>query len=260
MGLSSNEYARRVGWFVRMAALTGPWQPLLLRLCRTWGRTPRFRASGNTTLPDLDPVKAAEKLEQDGWAQEFRVPTHQLDAILAFLDGTPQQRYDNPHLHCGALRALVSDPKIIDVVRRYLRGEPRLYDSIVWRNGGVANADQVRDSHLYRFHFDVADVKSLALFVYLTDVDEQCGPHEVISGTHHRKSLWRTALLYVDEHDAYRRYPGRANLIVGPRGTAFFEEQTVYHRQSVPKKPRMMLRVTYTLWRAPRHVGLDALP
>ena len=253
MLLNAKEYAKRIGWFIRMAALTGPWQPLLLFFCRRWGSTPRFPTSEKTVLPDLDPQKVAEKLNLDGWAQAFRLPMLQLEEILAFLEQTPQQSYENPHLHCEALRELASDSKVIDVVRRYIGGEPNLYHSIIWRNKGVANPDQIRDAHLHRFHFDVADVKSLALFAYLTDVDEQCGPHEVISGTHNRKSLWRTALIYLDEREARSRYSGRMNVIVGPRGTAFFEEQTVYHRQAFPKKPRMMLRLTYTLWRVARH-------
>jgi hypothetical protein len=253
MHLTMNEAVKRVGWFIRMSALTGPWRPLLLFCCRRMHSAPPLPTTAKTILPDLSPERTAETLRRDGWAQHLRVPEPQLNAILQYTRDDPRQRYENPHLHCQALRELALDPAVVDVVRRYIGGEPYLYHSVIWKNVGVERPEEVEDSHLYQFHFDVADVKSLVLFAYLTDVDENCGPHEVVSGTHGRRSLWKIARIYVGEHEIRKRYPGRVNLIVGSRGTAFFEEQTVYHRQAMPRKARMMLRITYTLWRAPKH-------
>jgi hypothetical protein len=242
---------KRVGWAVRMCALTGPWQPLLLSYCRAFRQRPPLRTLPKSILPSFNSAEVAAKLQEDGWAQPFRVPPAQVDAIVEFVERSRQQSYDNAHLSCAAVRDLALDPQVVDVVRRYVGGEPSLYHSIIWRSKGLAADDPGHDTHLFRFHFDVADVKSLTLFVYLTDVDEQCGPHAVISGTHRRRSLWKTALLYIGDAEARRLYSDRINVILGGRGTAFFEEQTVYHRQDVPRKPRIMLRITYTLWRVP---------
>ena len=248
--LKSIPYVERVWWAMRMIALTGPWQPLLLAVCRRYANNPRM-AAPPTLLPALEPRRIAAQLDQEGWAEGFVLPAEQVHRILAFTAQSPQQTYEAPHRHCAAVWEIACDAQVLDVARLYLQGEPILYHSVIWRNQGVANPESVRNFHLFRFHFDVADVKSVVLFIYLSDVDEQSGPHMVISGTHYRKSLWHTVRLYLDEQTARARYGDKVHQITGARGTAFFEEQTIYHKQLLPQKPRLMLRITYTLWRVP---------
>ena len=97
MLLNAKEYAKGIGWFIRMAALTGPWQPLLLFLSKQeMGEHAPISDFRKTALPYLDPQKVAEKLNLDGWAQAFRLPMLQLEAILTFLERTPQQSYAEP--------------------------------------------------------------------------------------------------------------------------------------------------------------------
>jgi hypothetical protein len=243
----------RAAWAGRMIAITGPWHPLVLAFCRRYANNPRIPPASPSPPLELDPPGIAARLERDGWANGFRLPVAQVERILGFTEREPQQRYDDPHRHCDALRQVACDPKVLEVARRYLGAEPILFGSVIWRSRGVKEPALCRD-HIFRFHFDVADVKSLVLFVYLSDVDEQSGPHVVISGTHRHKPLWETARLYLDERTARDRFPGRIQVVTGGRGTAFFEEQTTYHKQAIPHKPRLMLAITYTLWRVPgRH-------
>jgi hypothetical protein len=76
----------------------------------------------------------------------------------------------------------------------------------------------------------------------------------VIPGTHRPKPLRDTIRLYVDDRAAESRYADAIRTVVGPPGTAFFEEQTTYHKQAIPRKSRIMLAITYTIWRVPgRH-------
>jgi hypothetical protein len=234
-----------------MMAITGPWQSLLLAYCRARAKRPQVRATPVSLLPEMIPSGVAARLERDGWAECSRLPVQQLLQISEFFENSPRARLGEPHEHCKALWDLAHDPNVLQVVRLYLKGEPILYNSVIWRTEGVKHPDYVRQTHHLRFHFDVADVKSLCLFIYLSHVDEDCGPHIVISGTHHRKSLWDTARLYLDDGRAQARYADRIRMITGGPGTAFFEEQTVYHKQLMPLKPRLMLRITYTLWRSP---------
>lgn len=241
----------RFGWTLRIVALQGPWNPVLLAFCRRFARHSPIAATPHSLLHDLDPPRVAERLKRDGWADGFKLPEPEVQRILEFTERSPQQTYDQPHEQCDALHELACDPSVLEVARRYLGGEPVLYNSVIWRNGGVKDPDRVRDSHLYRFHFDVADVKSLVLFVYLSDVDERSGPHVVIRGTHRRRTLRDTLRLYVDEATAQKLYADRITTITGEKGTAFFEEQTIYHKQLIPRGPRTMLRITYTLWRSP---------
>jgi hypothetical protein len=158
-------------------------------------------------------------------------------------------RHDDPHRRCRAVWRVAHDPQALAVARHYLGADPIVHNSVIWRTRGIGDASHFSHMHIFRFHFDVADIKSLVLFVYLTDVDETSGPHVVIRGTHRRKSLWATLKLYLDDAIAQQRFGRRIDQITGARGTAFFEEQTAYHKQLMPKRPRTMLRITYTLAR-----------
>ncbi len=249
--LDGHPLVLRTCWALRDVAITGPWHPLLLAFCRKYSNNPPISATASSLLPDLDRGRVAARLGKDGWAGGFRLPVEQVDRIVEFTERSPRQRYDDAHRHCEALREIACDATVLEVARRYLGAEPILYSSAIWRSRKVERPEKVRDSHLFRFHFDVADVKSLVLFVYLSDVDEQSGPHLVIPGTHRRKSLWDTMRLYLDDPTAQRRYVDKIRMITGQRGTAFFEEQTTYHKQSIPQKPRLMLAITYTVWRRP---------
>jgi hypothetical protein len=57
-----------------------------------------------------------------------------------------------------------------------------------------------------RFHFDYAGWHSLNLFVYLTDVDESSGAHEIAVGTHAGKA-WRDVVQpSLDDDEAVKRF------------------------------------------------------
>jgi hypothetical protein len=87
---------------------------------------------------------------------------------------------------------------VMAVVRRYLRAEPVLLEC----NLVVAHAEEpdmlVRSDSQRRFHFDYAGWHSLNLFIYLTDVSQDSGAHQVIIGTHRSRNAW----------DCSRRDPG----------------------------------------------------
>src|SRR4051812_7478115 len=242
----------RLAWTIRILAYLGPWHPLFLAYCRKYSNNPRIPASPSI-LTGLDPSQVRDRLERDGWAACIPLPAALVDRIVLATESCPEARYDNPHRDCDALREFACDAGVLEVARLHLGGEPILHDSVIWRSRKVKNPENVENSHLHRFHFDVADIKSLVLFVYLSEVKMQNGPHVVISGTH-RYRRWRDTLrIYLSDQTARERYQDKIIVITGERGTAFFEEQTVYHKQMIPDGPRIMLRITYTLWRVPGH-------
>ena len=72
--LNSLYYVKRIGWALRMIAITGPWHRLLLAFCQRWANNPRMAASPHTRLLALDPGSIAARLEQEGWAEGFLLP------------------------------------------------------------------------------------------------------------------------------------------------------------------------------------------
>jgi len=56
------------------------------------------------------------------------------------------------------------------------------------------------------------------LFIYLTDVDQEGGPHVVIEGTHHKEILPANAHPVSEQRYAYRQYAERIRVIYGASG------------------------------------------
>jgi hypothetical protein len=48
---------------------------------------------------------------------------------------------------------------------------------------------------------------------------------------------------------AQAKYGDRIKVVTGPRGTGFFEEQTIIHKQALPQEPRVALLITHSLRR-----------
>ncbi|HJX77629.1 hypothetical protein, partial [Glutamicibacter sp.] len=89
----------------------------------------------------------------------------------------------------------------------------------------------------------IIDFKSLTLFVYLTDIDSDSGAHSIIEGTHNNKGLKNINNLTLAEKVAQEKFGGRIKVIVGKKGTAFFEETSTYHRVEVCKRRRLILSI-----------------
>jgi hypothetical protein len=97
------------------------------------------------------------------------------------------------------------------------------------------------------FHRDPDDWRFLKLFIYLTDVDEQSGPHEFVTGSHHSSGRILSKP-YINEELEYSY--GRKSMvkITGPKGTTFIEDTWGVHRGNMPiTRPRLLLQVEYSL-------------
>ncbi len=95
------------------------------------------------------------------------------------------------------------------------------------------------------------DWKILRLFIYLTDVAEDSGPHQFIARSHKTAGRFRIK----PYSDAYidRRF-GRDNVLTidGPKGTAFVGDMWGVHRGVPPaQKPRLLFSCTYTMTATP---------
>lgn len=107
-------------------------------------------------------------------------------------------KYWNPHQDCPAIDRLARDPAVVDIARRYLGVEPVLWlTQLRWSFGDPMEQREVLSSlhpepvqyDSDAFHYDTLDFKSLTIFINLTDVGPESGPHMVIENTHKTKSF-----------------------------------------------------------------------
>ena len=113
----------------------------------------------------------------------------------------------------------------------------------------VSNPIKISEEEKYKnaqyFHWDNDFRKFFKLYIYLTDVDQNSGPHIYIPETHKKKlSQYKLCRLYSDA----KVYAGYSNLKVftGKAGSLFFVDSYGLHKGETPKsKSRLMLNVHY---------------
>jgi hypothetical protein len=155
--------------------------------------------------------------------------------------------YKSPELEQLA-RDVANDPYLISVARSFLGQltgiETRVQSSLVTE----ASVDyREQSAQTVTFHYDVHGYNFLYCFFYLTDCDETSGAHEMIVGSHKKKSL-RFLLSSARKSDStiYNYYPGLSNVIKGQAGSGFFEDTSCFHRALAPSvNERICLQIRY---------------
>jgi len=240
-----------LAWFrmLRYVLVQGPWRPWLVRHYAAHNANPPLPARATTLFEDFDAAAAGRALGVDGYTGRFRVPDEMVAPVVDWTRAVGAKRIDDPHVDCEEVARIVHDPRVIDAARRFLGAEPILFTSkIYWTTPRPGSSGAAEDG---LFHYDLADVKSVTLFVYLSDVDGESGPHVVVRGTMRRVTPLEILRRMVSDEFILRRYPGRIETITGPRGTGWLEDITCYHKQAGGTKVRLMLSVIYSLHRQP---------
>lgn len=158
--------------------------------------------------------------------------------------GAPAAAYDlQTVVDCPGLLELVNAPHVLQIAAGYIGCKPTL-SSLGVRWSFPAAADR---AHFQNFHRDIDDWRFLKLFVYLTDVDEDCGPHCYVHGSHRQAFLWKARDYPPDEVEAaFGRH--RMETITGPRGATFIADTLGVHRGgTVRRSPRLILQAQYSI-------------
>jgi hypothetical protein len=168
------------------------------------------------------------------------------------------------------LLELANRPDILSLVERHLGCPPTLYSLHAWwsfSGHGKAEFSQA-------FHRDLDDYRFCALFVFLTDVAPKSGAHVYIRRSHRadfterafRENAGRAAaelrrdLALADMYtpptgygkdDLYAMiFPGLAETITGPAGTAFLADTLGLHKgEPLTEGRRLMFWARYGLYR-----------
>ena len=137
-------------------------------------------AAGFTVLPAL-PADWADAIRDHAaattmhnWAADVEGP---LDALRRAHNLALCAR--PPLLTLPHIREIATDPVVGAAVERHLGAPPILLSIGLWCSFA---GKQAKDAQF--FHFDLDDYRFCKLFVYLTDVDEEGGPHVYLPKTH----------------------------------------------------------------------------
>jgi hypothetical protein len=146
-------------------------------------------------------------------------------------------------LECPGLVALINAASVLQVVTAYLGCKPTLSSlGVRWSFPSTGERPMFQS-----FHRDVDDWRFLKLFIYLTDVDEDSGPHTYVR-TSHLDGFAVRAEDYKLEQLAETYGADKIATITGPRGTTFIADTLGIHRGGVVRaKPRLILQAQYSI-------------
>jgi hypothetical protein len=153
---------------------------------------------------------------------------------------------------------LANDPRILGVVARLLGAKPLISYMAAWWTY-PSQGDNLKRGEM--FHRDVDDWNFVKVFTYLTDVDEEAGPHQYISFSHKADKLM--VVRNFQDGEVFEAFP-REDLrsFTGPAGTTLIENTFGLHRGTKPvHKPRLIYQTLYSLRETiygPRRPIIDA--
>ncbi|MCW2240930.1 phytanoyl-CoA dioxygenase family protein [Azospirillum canadense] len=200
--------------------------------------------NGYAVINRLADDKALFDIEQFLQKKEVLGP----DGQQYFLSDLPSGTCVAPYpletvLRCPHVLALANHPMVLSIAKAYLGCKPTLSSiGIRWTFPTEHPGTDVQ-----RFHRDVDDWRTLKLFVYLTDVDEESGPHTYVAGSHRTPgSIFARSY---NQAELLQQYgPDSLRSILGPHGTTFLADVHGIHCGAVPiNRPRLMLQIQYSL-------------
>jgi hypothetical protein len=162
---------------------------------------------------------------------------------------------------------ILNRPAIVDLIERYLGCVPTLYSLNAWWSFPSQAPEMV---NVQFFHRDSDDWRFCALFLFLTDIDVDAGPHQVINGSHTVAGMQRLIdrakgvgrdVSGFDAADSFVNSMGEdfsnrceqlfhdsIETVLGPAGTMCLVNTIALHRGLVPSRhPRLMIWARYGL-------------
>ena len=139
---------------------------------------------------------------------------------------------------------IITDNKFLDIAQNYLKCTPVLTSVNMWWS-----TDYLKKPHseaAQMFHFDLDRIKWLKFFIYLTDVNEDNGPHVYIEKTHKAFSKPYKFMLKgyqrIDDKEIYDSYGNdRIKKIIGKAGTVIIGNTSCYHKGIPPKNGNRLI-------------------
>lgn len=183
-------------------------------------------------------------------SQQLVQPTYMLNPPLVSIDAPqlPDSHTlvipEKAVVSCPHLLDVANNPKILAAIEGIFGCKPTIgYISAWW---SVPTPDG-KPRHAENFHRDVDDVHFIKLFLYLTEVKPENGPHEFIRGSHALTQL-SDIKRHTDEEVLAAFGPDRLMSFAGPPGTIFLENTFGLHRgQPVRSGRRLILQIVYSM-------------
>jgi hypothetical protein len=220
----------------------------------------QLRNDGYVVFPSALPTDACDRL------MDF---TRSTPAIVRLMDGQDSTLQASKKIYCGhdavAIRydydpsdllnhedvqSLLADGSLLTLVQEYLGCMPVADVLSMWWH---TNFHDKPDSNAAQFfHFDMDRFKWLKIFIYLTDVGADNGPHAFVEGSHITggipvSMLKRGYVRLTDEEVLMAYSPEKIHSFSAPRGSIIIEDTRGLHKGvHVKAEARLILQLQFS--------------
>ena len=142
---------------------------------------------------------------------------------------------------------LVNDPVLINIASSYLGAKAYPLNYCLWY---TFPADQPSSEAAQLFHYDLDTLRWLKIFVFLSDVGPDNGPHEYVEGSHRPGTkpveLLRRDYARLSDADVDRYYLGKRKQLNARKGSVVLADTRCFHKGVNPKSGyRLVLQPIY---------------
>lgn len=230
----------------------------------------------NSLFVDVNVDDTVNHLKSSGLCLDINLPAHTVAEIFSFAQSTvcygnrkpefgfyyhqkeqAQQKsgsqffmgsYFNTALLCPAIKKIQNDPKLLATAAKYLGSQPIHQGNQMWWSFAGKTTYREQSQAAQFFHYDIDDYRFIKFFFYLTDVDERCGPHICVRGSHNQKKLAHVWLHQRESDQDIIDYYGRESLvkICGQAGCGFVEDPFCFHKgMALLHQDRLILQIEF---------------
>jgi hypothetical protein len=203
-----------------------------------------LRRDGVTTLQPLAAPGQVKAMYDYFLSRPVLGPEGRRIPLDALPKGAASAAYDlQTIVECPGLMEIINSPRVLDIAAAYVGCKPTLSSLGVRWSFPAADAA----AHYQSFHRDVDDWRFLKMFIYLTDVDEDSGPHCYVRTSHRRGFSWRARRYPVDGLAA-KYGQDKLDTVMGERGVTFMADTIGIHAGGqVNRTPRLILQAQYSI-------------
>ncbi len=145
------------------------------------------------------------------------------------------------------IQKLTHSKLLLSIASAYLKTEVQLLNSCLWYS--FASSKPTSEAAQF-YHFDLDTLKWLKVFIYLSDVTKQNGPHEYIEGSHIPGSkpaeLLMRGYCRLTDKEIDNFFEGKRKQALGSAGTIVFADTRCFHKGTNPMTGyRLVLQAIY---------------
>lgn len=160
---------------------------------------------------------------------------------------SPRYQFEGKELaNIPAVQNIIFDPIFTEIAGKYLKCEPILEFVTMWWSFPFNNKATSQAAQMY--HFDMDRIKFLKFFFYLTDVNEENGPHCYIKKSHKRLSKVVRKDKRLTDHELKNIFPNDYfKEFIGKKGTILAIDTRGLHKgKPLVKNARLLFQIQFS--------------